>query len=71
MSTKEVLLDIANRLPPDATLADAAYELDLRIALQEGIASLDRAEGIPLDEVEKMIPQWISKSSCPNPPSRT
>ena len=60
MITKEVLIDIANRLPADATLADAAYELELRVAILEGIESLDRGEGMPLEEVE-MLPKWISK----------
>ncbi len=61
MKTKEILLDIAHRLPEDATLADAAYELELRAAIIEGIESLDRGEGVPLEEVEKMVPQWASK----------
>ena len=61
MSTKEILIDIANRLPSDATLADAAYELELRLAVQEGIKSLDRGESRLLEDVEKMLPQWISK----------
>ena len=33
MTTNEVLMDIANRLPADATLADAAHELELRAAI--------------------------------------
>jgi hypothetical protein len=61
MTTKEVLIEIANRLPEDATLADAAYELELRTAILEGIASLDRGEGMPLEEVEKLLSKWISK----------
>ncbi|HKS38082.1 MAG TPA: hypothetical protein VJW76_12875 [Verrucomicrobiae bacterium] len=61
MTTKQVLIDIANRLPEEATLADAAYELELRAAILEGIESLDRGEGLPLEEVEKMLPKWISK----------
>ncbi len=64
MTTKEVLIDIANRLPEDATLTDAAYELELRAAILEGIESLDRGEGMALEEVEKLLPQWISKESC-------
>ena len=53
MTTKQVLMDIANRLPEDATLADAAYELELRTAILEGVESLERGEGKPLEEVEK------------------
>ncbi len=61
MNTKAILIEIANRLPPDATLADAAYELELRAAVEEGLAELDRSEGIPLDEVKKKLPQWLGK----------
>ena len=64
MSTKEILLDMAEKLPPDATLVDAIYELELRQAVEEGLASLDRGEGIPLEEVRKRIPEWISKYSA-------
>ena len=68
MSAKETLLDIAEKLPPDATLVDAIYELEFRQAVEEGLASLDRGERIPLDEVRKRIPQWVSKYSSPVTP---
>jgi predicted transcriptional regulator len=61
MKTKEILLEIANRLPEDATLADAAYEIEMRAAILEGLASFDRGEGLPMDEVEKMLPTWVAK----------
>jgi hypothetical protein len=65
MSAKETLLDIAEKLPPDATLVDAIYELEFRQAVEDGLASLDRDERIPLEEARKRIPQWISKYSSP------
>ena len=65
MSAKETLLDIAEKLPPDATLVDAIYELEFRQAVEEGLASLDRGGRIPLEEARKRIPQWISKYSSP------
>ena len=42
MSVKETLFEVAEKLPPDATLADAIYELEFRQAVQDGIESLDR-----------------------------
>jgi len=60
MSTKEVLLDVAEKLPPDATLVDAIYELEFRQAVEEGLAESDRGEGIPIEEARKRIPEWIS-----------
>ena len=35
---------MAEKLPPDATLVDAIYELEFRQAVEEGLASLDRGE---------------------------
>jgi hypothetical protein len=58
MSTKEVLLEVAEKLPPDATLVDAIYELEFRRAVEDGLASLDRGERIPLEEARKRIPPW-------------
>jgi hypothetical protein len=41
MSTKDVLLEVAEKLPPNATLVDAIYELEFRQAVEVEIASLD------------------------------
>lgn len=69
MSTKEILRDLAEKLPPDATLVDAIYELEFRQAVLEGLFSLDRGERIPLEEARKRIPSWISKYSSHSHPS--
>ena len=61
MSAKEILLEVAEQLPPDATLVDAIYELEFRQAVADGVASLDRGERVSLEEARKRIPQWISK----------
>ena len=63
MSAKEILIDIANHLPPDASLNDAVYEIEFRQAVEQGLAELDRGEGIPVAQVKKLIPQWAGKSS--------
>ena len=68
MSTKEVLLEVAEKLPPDATLVDAIYELEFRQAVEDGLASLDQGQRIPLEEARKRLPQWTSKSSSPSKP---
>ncbi len=65
MSAKEILLEVAEKLPPDATLVDAIYELEFRQAVEDGLASLDSGRRIPVEEARKQIPQWISKYSSP------
>jgi predicted transcriptional regulator len=61
MSAKETLLDIAEKLPPDATLVDAIYELEFRQAVAEGMAELDRGEGIPIEQVKAKVAAWAGK----------
>jgi hypothetical protein len=34
MSTKDILREVSEKLPPDATLADAIHELELRQAIE-------------------------------------
>lgn len=62
MSTKEILLEVAERLSSDATIADAISELQFRQAVEQGLAELDRGEGIPIDEVKAKIAEWAGKS---------
>jgi len=61
MSAKETLLDIAEKLPPNATLVDAIYELEFRQAVAEGMAELDRGEGIPIEQVKAKVATWAGK----------
>lgn len=61
MSTKEILLEVAEKLPPDATLVDAIYELEFRQSVEDGLAELDRGEGIPIEQVKAKINQWAGK----------
>ena len=61
MSTKDILLEVAEKLPPEATLVDAIYELEFRQAMEEGLASLDRGERIPIAEVRSKIAECAGK----------
>ena len=61
MSNKELVADLVQRLPDDASLLDIAREIEFVAGVREGFAQLDRGEGVPLEEVEKQLPAWISK----------
>jgi hypothetical protein len=60
MSAKEILLELAEKLPAEATLVGAIYELEFRQAVEEGLTSLDRGERVPLEEARQRIPQSIA-----------
>lgn len=61
MSTKDVLLEVAEKLPQDASLADAIHEIEFRQAVEQGLAELDRGEGTPLEQVKAKIQQWAER----------
>ena len=61
MSTKEILLEVAEKLPPNATLDDAIYELEFRQAVLQGLDELDRGEGVPIEQVKARIAEWAGK----------
>jgi predicted transcriptional regulator len=59
MSNREIVLDVIGRMPEDASLYEIARQIEFVAAVQEGLAELDRGEGIPLDQVERELPEWI------------
>jgi predicted transcriptional regulator len=58
MSAKDILLEVAEKLPPDATLSNAIYELEFRQAVQQGLDEQDRGEGVPIEQVKAKIAAW-------------
>ena len=54
-------MDLVQRLPAEATLTEIAREIEFVAGVREGLAQLDRGEGVPLEEVEKQFPTWITK----------
>lgn len=61
MSNKELVIDLVRRLPDNVGLQDIAKEIEFVAGVREGFAQLDRGEGVPLEEVEKQLPSWITK----------
>jgi predicted transcriptional regulator len=62
MDTRAILMEVAENLPPDATLADAIYELEFRQAVEDGPAELDRGETVSIEQIKAKISQWAGKS---------
>jgi len=61
MSTKEILLEMAEKLPPNATIVDAISELEFRQAVEQCLAELDLGEGVPIEEVKARIAEWAGR----------
>ena len=61
MSNKELVIDLVRRLPDQATLMEIAKEIEFVAGVREGLAQLDRGEGVPLEEVKQQLSSWITK----------
>ncbi len=61
MTSKEIVQDLLQRLPDDASLQDIARELEFIAAVRQGLEELDNGESVPIDQVEQELPSWIIK----------
>ena len=61
MSNKQIVADLMEKMPNDASLSEIAREIEFIAGVREGFAQLNRGEGVPLEEVEQQLPSWISK----------
>ena len=59
MSNKQIVEDLLERIPEDASLHDIAREIEFIAAVRQGLDELDRGERIPIEEVERELPSWI------------
>jgi predicted transcriptional regulator len=49
------------RLPSDVSLREIIQEIEFVAAVKEGFTEIDQGQGIPIEEVEKMIDVWTTK----------
>ena len=59
MSTREAVRTILEKLPPDVSLHEVAREIEFIAAVREGLAELDRGEGIPVEQVRRELREWV------------
>lgn len=53
--TRDQMVEAIRELPPDASVDDAIERLVFLAKIEEGIAQLDRGDGIPHDEVKRRL----------------
>ena len=61
MNNREIAIDLIQKLPQDASLHEIAREIEFIAGVREGYAQMARGEGVPAEEVRKMVPSWIAK----------
>jgi hypothetical protein len=61
VSNKEIVADLLQRIPDNASLNDIAREIKFVAAIRQGLAELDHGKAIPIEDVERELPSWIIK----------
>lgn len=61
MSNKELVADLLTRMPQDVSLRQIAREIDFVAGVREGLQQLDSGEGMPIEQVERMIESWTTR----------
>ena len=61
VKAKTIVLDLVSRLPDDISLHEIAREIEFIAGVREGLAELDRGEGVPIEVVEQQMDTWITK----------
>lgn len=61
MTNKQIVEDLLQRIPDEASLHDIAREIEFIAGVRQGIAELDRGERVSIEEVERELPSWIIK----------
>jgi hypothetical protein len=59
MSDKQIVEDLLQRIPEDASLHDIAREIEFIAAVRQGLDEIYRGDRIPIEEVARELPSWI------------
>ncbi|MCI0359765.1 MAG: hypothetical protein L0211_14915 [Planctomycetaceae bacterium] len=60
MTTKELVIEMIQRMPQDATLTDIMAELYVRQKIDVGLRQLDEGKTLSQEEVEQRLSRWLS-----------
>jgi predicted transcriptional regulator len=59
VTTKDVLRELLDRLPDDATLEDVQYQIYVLQKIRAGEEDIEAGRIIPHDKVMKDLAQWL------------
>ncbi len=62
MTAKAEVLEIVKKLPETVSYEEIANRIELLAGIREAREQIERGEGIPLEDVLREIPSWVTKS---------
>jgi len=63
MNNRELVIELVTRLPEDTPLMEIVQKIEFVAGVQEGRKQAERGEGMPIEEVRKLLPQWVADSA--------
>jgi len=60
MSSKEIVRELLEKLPDEATLSDIAQEIELIAGIREGISELDDGKSLTPEQLRERLRSWTS-----------
>ena len=58
VSNRELVIDLVSKLPQDTPLGDIARQIELLAGIDLARKQAKRGEGIPAEQVRKLIDSW-------------
>ncbi|MEI8289953.1 MAG: hypothetical protein WCH99_10810 [Verrucomicrobiota bacterium] len=61
MSSREMVIELVNRLPADTPLDQIAREIELLAGVEKARWQARRGEGVTAEDARKLVELWASK----------
>lgn len=61
MSSRELVIELVNKLPENTPLAEIAKEIELIAGIRAAREQALRGESIPAEDARKLVDSWASK----------
>lgn len=58
MSSRELVIELVNKLPENTSLAEIAREIDMLARIEKARRQARRSEGIPAEDARKLVEAW-------------
>jgi sRNA-binding protein len=60
MSSKEIVKELLEKLPEEASLAEIAHEIEFIAGVREGLVELDGGESLDAEQLRERLRSWTS-----------
>jgi hypothetical protein len=58
MSSKEIVRDLLDKLPDEASLTEIAQEIEFLAGIRTGLTELDQGQSLTADELRERLRSW-------------